>query len=620
MENSFTIELPEKTKVRQVMYADAPLRLNGVPSEITLDELYKKVKQPFIYSEALFSKEKHEPYLKPNSNSTTLPTSSLRKQFEQCGFTDISSFVICNMGRLGHGVFANRDFKIGECFILYAGVITSNSADLGTENQSTYAFAYGNEINLSVDATETGNISRFIQHMPMNFESFRQKAIHNTSLNFNEEQLQALKNSSDYWQWRNLIYKSGLKKEDIAWANLSMLMIPIQGVPCLVLYNTQKIHKGDQLGISYGSGYWTRRGIKPELFDLKGDIVPTSHYGYKEIDISLPIMELFNQDPIVQKLGVNTTYNAAMFQQDLQRKIEVMQPVWFSYVAEPVSIFKLRELLLEYSVIDKEYADINNTFVEELRDILPLEFKVKMFARDPKRPSSKLIFDVVCTTDDLTKWSQLTTLIKNTVLATTIENKCLKLTQEVILMDIGNAIQKQKLLLTWLEEAKEQGFFARALPENLIPIGPSSRNKTSLMKANSDEAFNQILRHNPDLKKEDIIKHYQLVESVYNSMANLTLNNNASIIDDKAEKLNTITSTFFHNKAPTDWKIYPFERLTGKYKGHHVKFFTFPVEQSTQAEPFFNRLKQNGFDTELKKANNKPSLVVDLTTSKLTLK
>lgn len=91
-------------------------------------------------------------------------------------------------------------------------------------------------------------------------------------------------------------------------------------------------------------------------------------------------------------------------------------------------------------------------------------------------------------------------------------------------------------------------------------------------------------------------------------------------MDSKAEKLNTITSSFFNNKAPTNWKIYPSERLTGKYIGHQVKFFTFPVEQSTQAEPFFNRLKQNGFDAELKKANNRPSLVVDLTTSKLALK
>ena len=51
-------------------------------------------------------------------------------------------------------------------------------------------------------------------------------------------------------------------------------------------FNTHKINKGEQLGISYGNGYWIERGVKPELFDLEGNSISETEYGYKEILIS----------------------------------------------------------------------------------------------------------------------------------------------------------------------------------------------------------------------------------------------------------------------------------------------------------------------------------------------
>lgn len=40
-------------------------------------------------------------------------------------------------------------------------------------------------------------------------------------------------------------------------------------------------------------------------------------------------------------------------------------------------------------------------------------------------------------------------------------------------------------------------------------------------------------------------------------------------------------------------------------------------KMTEQAEALAKHLKQTGFDTEIKKAKTKPSIVIDLTTSKL---
>ncbi|MBO0237033.1 hypothetical protein, partial [Vibrio parahaemolyticus] len=82
-----------------------------------------------------------------------------------------------------------------------------------------------------------------------------------------------------------------------------------------------------------GTGYWIGRNVKPELFDLKGNIIPKINYGYKEIIINLSLIEYFNKLPNFQQIGIVKKYNASMFQKDLLRQQELMQPVWFSHLA-----------------------------------------------------------------------------------------------------------------------------------------------------------------------------------------------------------------------------------------------------------------------------------------------
>ncbi|GAB4393935.1 MAG: hypothetical protein Tsb005_14290 [Gammaproteobacteria bacterium] len=92
----------------------------------------------------------------------------------------------------------------------------------------------------------------------------------------------------------------------------------------------------------------------------------------------------------------------------------------------------------------------------------------------------------------------------------------------------------------------------------------------------------------------------------------------SSYIKEAETQLKTATLSFF-KKTPTttQWKHYPNSKLVGKYIGHQVRFFTMNAHQTSQAQAFAKNLQKIGFDAEIKKANEKPSIVVDLTTSGL---
>lgn len=98
-------------------------------------------------------------------------------------------------------------------------------------------------------------------------------------------------------------------------------------------------------------------------------------------------------------------------------------------------------------------------------------------------------------------------------------------------------------------------------------------------------------------------------------------NNKNDTSKEKEEKLSSITSAFFHQKQTnTQWKEFPASHLANtRYTGHKVLFFTMRKDMSTQANEFFNHLKEKGADVVLKEVGKnddaKPSIVLDLTSS-----
>jgi hypothetical protein len=91
----------------------------------------------------------------------------------------------------------------------------------------------------------------------------------------------------------------------------------------------------------------------------------------------------------------------------------------------------------------------------------------------------------------------------------------------------------------------------------------------------------------------------------------------AIALEQKELQLYKKTQSLIENDlSNSGWKIYPEAKLTGKYLGHQVRFFTFNSSNKDHASKLFEDLKSDGFGTELKQApNGNPSIIVDLTNS-----
>jgi len=111
---------------------------------------------------------------------------------------------------VGHGLFTTEDLENDEFIIEYTGVV------LETQSPSAYSLLYpclegGHEVN----ASDTGNLARFINHSPQPNASF-QRVYH-------------------------------------------------EGIVHTVVRLTQSIKTGTQITVDYSPSYWVSRNIKPQL-------------------------------------------------------------------------------------------------------------------------------------------------------------------------------------------------------------------------------------------------------------------------------------------------------------------------------------------------------------------
>jgi hypothetical protein len=148
-----------------------------------------------------------------------------------------------------------------------------------------------------------------------------------------------------------------------------------------------------------------------------------------------------------------------------------------------------------------------------------------------------------------------------------------------------------------------------AIPEHISRLFTSSdvefQNEIELM-SDSDKCISKLLITIENYKK-DFLEQLTLLKQPIVERA-----------EQKDNALSTLTSSFFKEQLPAQWKIYPKENLVGKYMGHQLRFFTMSQDTPTQkADDFVSHLKENGFAAERRNANSKPSVLVDLTTSTL---
>ena len=340
--------------------------------------------------------------------------------FNSIVFTDESDLALIKINdKVGYGVFARRDFEINQCHLIYSGEFVKSSP----KERSDYGYEFSNK-EYSINAKRVGNLTRFISHMPEH-----KSVIENRNKNFDKKSTK-LDKKLFYWYENNLVLK-GIKENQIAFANLLVQTVKLRGKYCVIMLNNRKIRKGEQLGFPYGIGYWISGKKKlPELFFTNGSVVPKKNYSFKNcVAFANP-----QPCPIILENSFPIYYDEIMYKQDLKRKRDILQGVWFSILLYPYSFFKLRDLLVKCCIVDKEtHGAIKNCpIVEAISKVLPKHFRLKKYKRDPYDPSNN-VYDIVIETEEVNLWSQLTNLIKSdSFLIGNIENKCLKLFNTVI--------------------------------------------------------------------------------------------------------------------------------------------------------------------------------------------
>lgn len=159
-----------------------------------------------------------------------------------------------DMGDLGHGVVARKDFYFADSSFLnfYAGIV---STEVVYEFNHSCTYKWGAKIQnilVAIDAMKAGNFSRFMAHLPR------------------VEELSA----------DNL---PGIDLEKVATENTRVDLIDENEITFPSISRSKPIKAGDLIGYSYGYGYWKNRAfwlltksgekITPVEYNNRGEVV-----------------------------------------------------------------------------------------------------------------------------------------------------------------------------------------------------------------------------------------------------------------------------------------------------------------------------------------------------------
>ncbi|HEV2614838.1 MAG TPA: SET domain-containing protein-lysine N-methyltransferase [Gammaproteobacteria bacterium] len=276
-----------------------PLFPNASLKKIPVSELEKIIGDGFEYSERIHCDNKLKlPFIKTGCSDDLI-----KKIKERISNPLIDKLAICEMDKsVGRGVFAREKIYFGEIVALYAG-------ELKLKSEIT-DLAYGCYLDgdYAVSAEKIGGIARFFQHLPHHPDFFAEHAVtqfkekgiecmkfffelEGVFENFSEEERELC--SSELFRMMNnneQNFKAMIKTEepnsifeflnkdlephwsDIATSNLGMRTIVLEdgGVSHIIFYAKRDIEIGEQIGFTYGLGYWKNLGITPRLFSVNG--------------------------------------------------------------------------------------------------------------------------------------------------------------------------------------------------------------------------------------------------------------------------------------------------------------------------------------------------------------
>jgi hypothetical protein len=315
----------------KIPFADKPLPQGGKITYLTPAEFQEKFS--CSYSESVYGNSKE--LANDFANVAVLNTikDKMRMRLEESAIAErlenpLHNLVVCNMGSAGYGLFASKDIPPKTILFIYSGVIYQSHPD---NLASAYSCSYlANEymvmrngipevvedvIPKFIDAKDSGNLARFMQHLPNDAKRYANYKYHDANearriVSMQYEIAQTLEQhcgktlSKDEIQTYlaflvgkeiaamgreldQLEFTDNNTLEQMAKSNVLVEDVLVNDIPAMVCWTPYGIRRHEQIGFSYESKYWENSNKTIVYFDQLGNIIPASSYKKKKIQPKL---------------------------------------------------------------------------------------------------------------------------------------------------------------------------------------------------------------------------------------------------------------------------------------------------------------------------------------------
>lgn len=269
--NPYSVILPANPP-KFIQVADKPLNLGGKIESLTLAEFEKHFNCTYNDGISVNLKAKitsFEEYITGNTSK-----SHLKAQVNKILETACDSLVLCNMDKLGYGLFASKAIPKDTVLAIYSGTIFNGSK---VSDQHDEALSY-NQSEMSFSTMHYRGIASFMQHLPKVTNTPDVKELYNRlksfDFDFTEEDLKLR------FEFYSTEFNSKEVKAAIATENIRLEFLNMDNIPVIAMVTDENIAAGSPLGFNYGYFYWSSRKMTPEFIDKNGEVI--SHKYYKK--------------------------------------------------------------------------------------------------------------------------------------------------------------------------------------------------------------------------------------------------------------------------------------------------------------------------------------------------
>jgi hypothetical protein len=182
--------------------------------------------------------------------------------------------VLCNMGNYGYGVFAASTITYGTVVSIYSGTIVSRDEKQLTTDE---CFAF-NDSNFQFSCRYSRGISSFMQHLPSTPQGSTAQEHADFFNNLHPANHATVEETECEVELLGMEFRKPAIRASVATQNVERVFLTYKSVPIVAIIAMRTIYQGDQFGFSYGYSYWNNRNITPELFNLKGAVIPRLDY------------------------------------------------------------------------------------------------------------------------------------------------------------------------------------------------------------------------------------------------------------------------------------------------------------------------------------------------------